>query len=168
MAATIVLAQAYGGEIYTGYAQEVAKNIFYLVSVDDGSVSKASYPIRIPEAGTAYSYEVYIRARCDVAPALKCFNFKVWYDSGAIPAGQTLTVNSTAVTTYEAPTNAPSGKGTRVNFTTKNSEVNSISLTGELSNIGDYSSYLVFQLAVTSAATAAESAVDFIVQYDEI
>ncbi len=167
MSAVIVLAQDYGSS-YAGYSQEVAKNVFYLVTVDDGSVSKTSYPIRIPAAGTAYSYELYLRARCDLAPATKCFNFLVWYLSGTIPSGQGITVNSDAVSEYTAPVNSPSVKGTRVDFTTKNSEVNSIALSGELTGITQYTSYLVFQLSVTSAAEASESEISFIVQYDEV
>jgi hypothetical protein len=167
MSATLVVAQDYGTS-YSGYSLEISKNIFYLVSVDDGSVSKSSYPIRIPESGVAYSFEQYLRVRIDVAPAVQCSNFLVWYDSGSIPAGQTLTVNSDEVASYTAPTDTQSTKGTRVDFTTKDSEVASIALSGTLTDIGDYTSYLVFQLEVLSTATAGSSSIDFIIQYDEV
>ena len=167
MAAVIILAQNYG-ESYSGYQGEIGKNVFYLISVDDATVSRTSYPIRIPAEGTAYSYEIFLRARCDLAPATKCFNFLVWYLSGTIPSGQGITVNSDVVSDYTAPVNSPSAKGTRVDFTTKNSEANSIALSGDLTAVGEYTSYLVFQLSVTSAAEASESEISLVIQYDEV
>jgi hypothetical protein len=167
MAATLVVVQNYG-EVYAGVGSEVAKNIFYLVPVDDGTASATSNPLRLPESGTVYSYEAYLRIRCDVAPDSRCFNFKVWYNSGTIPSGQRLTVNSDAVSTYTSPINAQSSVGTRVNFTTKNSEGNSIALTGELVDVGDYTSFLVFQVEVDHDATLDDPEVDFIVQWDEV
>ena len=165
MAAEIVMAQNYG-DIYGGYSGEVAKNIFYLIDEDSGMLSAASNPLLRPEAGILYSYEVWIRCRCDVAPDNSCTNFIAWYVSG-VPAGVTLTVNSDEVATYVAPENVLSVAGTRVDFTTKNSEGNSIALTGDLINIDDYTSYLVFQLQVTPDTDTGDQAVSWIIQYDE-
>ncbi len=167
MSALVVAVINYGSS-YSGYEQEVSKSIFYLIDEDSGVVSRDSSPIRIPDSGTSYSYEKYIRCRTDIAPATKCFNFLVWYLSGTIPSGQGITINSDVVSEYTAPVNSPSVKGTRVDFTTKNSEVNSIALSGELTGITQYTSYLVFQLLVTSAAEASESEISFVIQYDEV
>ncbi|KKN82813.1 hypothetical protein LCGC14_0306370 [marine sediment metagenome] len=167
MASVIVLSQSYG-EVY-GDPSEVAKNIFYFLNIDSGLLTPATNPIVVPSSGTNYSYEVWLRVRCDVAPAVKVFNFKVWYDSGMVgKPGYTITVNSDAVVTYVAPVDIQSGKGTRIDFTTKDSESNYIYVAGELNNIGDYSNYLVFQLEVDDTATPLEGSVDFILMYDEV
>lgn len=166
MAATIVIAQNYG-ESYGGYSGEVAKNTFYLIDEDSGILSKETNPLRRPDTGTTYSFEIWLRARCDVAPTTQCFNFKVWYDSG-LPSGYTLTANSDEVSSYSAPVDVISTQGTRVDFTTKVSELNSIPLSGTLVNIGDYTSWIVFQLELSPTAVLGDQTVDFILQYDEV
>ena len=166
MSSQIVISQNYGA-VY-GNPAEVSKNIFYFISEDSGLLTPATNPIQVPSVGTNYSYEVWLRARCDVAPAVKVFNFKAWYDSGMPVTGYTIKVNSDDISTYVAPVNTPSAQGTRVDFETKNSEANSIAILGTLVNIGDYSNYLVFQLAVASIATPSEGQMNFILQWDEV
>jgi len=154
------------GQSYGGSAKEVAKNVSYLISADDAAAGKVANPLVIPNSGINYSYEVWIRCRCDLAPFTLVQNFKVWYVSG-VPSGFTLTVNSDIVDTYQAPVNLLSSQGTRVDFTTKNSEGDSIALDGTLIDVGDYTSWLVFQLQVSSTAAPGLGAVDYIIQYDE-
>jgi hypothetical protein len=156
------------GLVYSGASQEIAKTTSYFLELDSATASKNTNRITLPEAGTKYSYEVWIRCRCDLAPTTKFDNFKVWYDSGIPVSGYTITVNSDEVSTYAAPTNLQSSQGTRVDFTTKNSEGSSISLTGELVNISDYTSYLVFQLEIASTADTGDFSIDYIIQYDEM
>jgi hypothetical protein len=85
------------GLVYSGASQEIAKNVSYFLEIDDATASKNSNRISLPVAGTKYSYEVWIRCRCDLAPSTKCDNFKAWYDSGIPVTGYTITVNSDEV-----------------------------------------------------------------------
>ena len=167
MGAIISVVQDYGVS-YSGYASEVAKNVFYLIDVSDGILSRTTNPLRRPEAGSIFSYEVYLRCRLDSPPVTRCYNFKAWYDSGMPAVGQTLKVNSDKVISYVAPVDSESVRGTRVDFTTKNAEGNSIALNGNMTAIGNYSSYLVFQLEIFSTAVLSENSVDMVIQYDEV
>lgn len=166
MASVISIVQNAGSD-YAGASQEVAKNISYFLPIDSTTASKTDNPITLPESGTRYSYEVWIRLRCDLAPNDRVDNIKAWYDSGLPATGQNITVNSDTVNTYQTPINLQSNRGTRVDFDTKASEGDSISLSGTLQNVGDYSSWLVFQLEVLSNAETGEFDVDYIIQYDE-
>lgn len=167
MAAVISVVQN-AGQSYAGYAQEVAKNISYFLPIDSATASKNSYPMTVPESGTRYSFEVWIRCRCDLAPNDRVENFLVWYVSGMPGSGYTLTVNSDVVNAYQAPTNFQSIRGTRVDFTTKNAEGSSIALNGTLQNVGDYTSWIIFQLEIISTAPTGSYNVDYIIQYDEL
>jgi len=155
------------GESYAGYSQEVAKNISYFLPIDSATANKIAYPMQLPSVGTRYSYELYIRCRCDLTPNSQVNNFKVWYVSGLPTPGYTITVNSGIISTYAAPVDLLSTRGTRIDFTTKNSELNSIALDGTLININDYTSWLVFQLEVLATANTGNHDVDYIIQYDE-
>ena len=166
MSAVISIVQN-SGESYAGYSQETAKSIFYFLPIDSSTANKSNYPLQVPDAGTLYSFEAYLRCRCDLAPVTSCDNFKVWYDSGIPVTGYTITVNSDLVSAYEAPIDVLSSRGTRIDFITKNAEGNSIALTGSLVDVGDYTSYLVFQLEVVSTGALGNYNVDFIIQYDE-
>ncbi len=165
MSATIVAVQDYGTD-YPGYS-EVAKNIFNFVPVDDGTAGKSSNPVIIPDAGTNYSYEVWVRARCDVAPAVRCENFKIWYNSG-LSGGFDITVNTDEISAYVQPVNTLSSVGSRVSFDTKSSAGSSIDLVGTLTDIGDYSSWVCFQLQIPAAATSGTYAVLWTLQFDEV
>lgn len=163
MSATISIVQNYG-TAYPG-STEVAKLIFYFLSTSNATASPVSNAIERPAAGTIYSYEVWIRCRCDAAPDNRCENFKFYYLSG-LPATYTLTVNSTDISTYVTSVNTLSTQGTRVDFSAKDSD-NKLSLSGTLQNIADYTSYATFQLNVPSNAVIGSHSVDFKVQYDE-
>jgi hypothetical protein len=166
MAAVISVVQN-AGQSYASYAQEVAKNISYLLPIDSATANKTANPLHLPSDGTLYSYEVYIRCRCDLAPVVFCNNFKAWYDSGLPASNQILTVNNDEVATYEAPVNIQSTRGTRAEFSDYDSDLNAIDLTGELVNVGDYTSWLVFQLEVSSEADTGSFAIEYTIQYDE-
>lgn len=154
------------GSTYAGAEQEIAKNISYFLTIDDAIASKNDYPLAVPIAGVNYSYEVWIRLRCDLAPNSSVENIKAWYDSG-IPAGYTITVNSDIVSAYQQPVNTESTRGTRIDFTTKNAVGNSIALDGTLVNVSDYSSYLLFQLEIADTADTGRFSCDWILEFDE-
>lgn len=167
MAAIISIAQS-SGISYGEAVSEVAKSIFYMLPISSCTANRTDNPMSIPVAGTIYSYEVYLRCRCDLAPNNRCENFIAWYDANMPGTGYKMTVNSDTVSVYAEPINALSSRGTRVDFTTKNAEGASIALAGTLEDVGDYTSYLVFQLEIYSTADTGEFDVDFFLQYDEI
>jgi hypothetical protein len=168
MAATISICEN-NGELYNGEpSSETAKLVFYFIRQDDATISPADSPVIIPAIGTNYSFEVWLRARVDVAPDSQCYNFKAWYDSGIPGDGYKVTVNSDIVSSYVQPVNVESVQGTRIDFTTKNSEIDSLSLDGTLINIGDYTSWLVFQLEIDSDADRGSNELVWYLQYDEI
>ncbi len=166
MSAVISVCQNYGFGS-ASFNGEVAKNISNFLSIDDGLANKSLYPLRIPISGTTYSYEIWIRCRCDSAPSSYCQNFLAWYESG-LNTGFNITVNSSIILEYQQPVNSLSIRGTRVNFSSHNSEATAISLDGILTDIGDYTSWLVFQLEIINTASSGENSVDYIIQYDEV
>lgn len=167
MAAVIAVCQNYGYGS-GGFAGEVAKNVSNLLPIDDGTASKYVYPVRIPLTGTVFSFETWIRCRVDSAPASYCNNFKAWYDTGLPASGFNITVNSDVVSAYAQPVDTESVRGTRVNFDEHDSEETAIDLDGILSDVGDYTSWLVFQLEISSDASIGDYSVDYIIQYDEV
>ena len=166
MAATIVVVQD-AGESYAGYAQEVAKNIFYMIPIASATANRTLNPMPIPAVGTNYSYEVWLRCRCDLAPVVKCYNFNAWYVSGIPVSGYKVTVNSDIVSAYITPVDSLSAIGNRVDFSGRGVG-SEITINGELTNLGDYSSYLVFQLEVSAGAASGDSEVSWIIEYDEV
>ena len=162
MSAIISVVQNCGS--YAG-GEEVAKNIFYFLPVQNCYASKNDNPILIPESGKIYSYEVWIRFRCDYPPNLKCDNFKVWRGS-EIPSGYKITVNNPSISEYSEPVNSPSTKGNRVDFSTID-DTNKITVNGTLVNVGDYTEWLVFQLEVESSSPPLDGSVLVYYQYDE-
>ena len=167
MSAVISVVQN-AGHTYAGAEQEIAKNISNLITIDNASATKTAYPMGVPTVGKNYSFEVWIRCRCDLAPNVKCDNFKVWYDSGMPVSGYNLTVNSDIVNSYVEPMAVESAQGTRIDFTTKTGTDDAIALSGDLEDIGDYTSWVVFQLEVLTTADSGEFEVDYIIEYDEI
>jgi|SRR3989304_6650068 len=165
MSSVISVVQNYGFAS-ASYFGEVAKNISNFLSIDDGLAAKEDYPIQNPISGTEYSYETWIRLRCDYPPNTQCTNILAWYDAG-LPVGANITVNSNIVSTYTQPIDTVSSTGTRVNFNSYNSELSSISLDGILINIGDVSSWLVFQLETTNTQELGDHEVTYIIQFDE-
>lgn len=166
MGAVISIVQNWGFAS-ASYFGEVAKNISNILSIDDGLANKEDNPVRIPISGTNYSFETWIRLRCDLAPDGVVNNIKAWYISGVPSPGYLLTVNNSVVSDYNQPVDTQSVRGTRVDFTEHDSEENAIELDGELSEIGDYSSWLVFQLEITNNAQLDNGHVDYFIQYDE-
>ena len=162
----LTVVQNCGGN-YNGYQNEVGKNLSYFLSIDSCTEGILNNPIRIPEEGKAYSYEVYIRTRLDVAPLVYIRDIKVWYTAGLPSIGQKITVNSDTIADYEMPVNIESSRGSRIDFTTKTSSANAISLDGNLTAIGQYSSWLVFQLELLPTADINIFELDYIIQYDE-
>lgn len=115
---------------------------------DSVAVTTAN-PITIPGAGTAYSYEKWIRWECDVAPDNQCTSFKYWGPNsapgtglviyaGTTDTGATPVVTDSAVATTQQDTNYTSGS--------------ELSIAGTLVNIDDLTDFLVLQLDVGTTA----------------
>ena len=150
-----------------GYsATEVAKSIFYFLPIDSNIEDSIDYPLEVPMAGTIYSYEVWLRFRCDVAPDSYCKNFKIW-TLGSLSSGVDITVNSDDVTTYLAPVNSLSVQGTRKNLLDY-TESNKLSITGELNNIGDTTDWMVLQMSMDSTAEGQAKNLMIFYEYTEI
>jgi len=159
MAATIEVLKTYGD---SGSPTEVVVTQPGLLSTDDNA-SPISSPIIVPTGVDNYSYECWLRFKVGaVAPANQCTNFKIWSSGVAVGTGLTITINTSAVTTYVTPVVTESVVGTRVDFVTKNS-VSKVSVAGTLVNIGDKTDFSVFQLAV--ANTAGPGNVSYTVNY---
>ena len=154
MAATIVVVKTYGAGP-TG--TQAADTTFGLKSVDDHATAPADAPVSIPDTGTNYSYECWMRFKCTVAPSNKCENFKIWSSGFSAGTGLAITVNSDAVTTYATPVVTISEKGTRVDFATKGSGAK-ISVAGLLDAENEVTDFSVFQLEVGSTATPGDIA----------
>lgn len=118
-----------------------------LINADNTTNSLANrnaFPI--PAGGR--SYEKWIKARVDAAPANQITNFRAWSSGSTIPDA-TLYIGATA--SGATPTNATSTvatndiadytSGSRFNWDTASTLV----------NIGDLSRYLVLQLAIDAA-----------------
>lgn len=151
-----------------GYsATNVGKAEFYFLSIDSNVEEPIDYPITIPDAGTVYSYEIWLRFRCDVAPSSYCNNFKIWV-TGALGTGQNITVNTDNIVTYVSPVNSESSQGTRGDLIDYNAG-NKLSVAGTLNDIADKSNFMVMQLEVQSSASNG-SISDWVVnyQYDEV
>lgn len=152
MAATIVVIKTTGA---SGYEVETQKSTIGLKSVDDATTAIADAPVSIPTAGTAYSYESWLRFKCTVAPDNEVTNFKVWDDGVALDTGVDITLNNDAVITYATPVNTVSTKGTRSSLNSHGSG-NKIDVDGTLTGIGDKSDFSVFQLEVINTASPGD------------
>lgn len=152
MAATIVIVKTYGaGPAGT----EAIDTEFGLKSVDDHATAPEDAAVSIPDAGTNYSYECWMRFKCTAVPSNQCDNFKIWSSGAAVADGLVITVNSDAVNTYATPVNTISTKGTRVDFADKDSG-DKISIVGTLEDEDDETDFSVFQLAVDSSAAPGD------------
>lgn len=164
MASTIVCIQ----RAELGYsANDVAKAIFYFLSTDSNTEEPADYPINKPELGTAYSYEVWLAFRCDVAPSSYVNNFKIW-TLESLGTGQNITINSSAVSSYATPSAAESVQGSRADITDYNAG-NKLSIAGTLNNVADLTDFMVFQLEIVSTVTTGVyTGFTILYEYDEV
>lgn len=150
-----------------GYdSSDVAKIEFYFLPIDSNIADSDDYPMDVPVAGTIYSYECWITFRCDVAPSQYCKDFKIWTD-GSLGAGQKITINKTEVDDYLGATNTKSAAGTRDDITNYTSG-NELSVVGELNNVGDMTSWMVFQLELSSNADSGHNTFQIYYEYTEV
>jgi hypothetical protein len=164
MGATIVFTQQAG--TFPGTAQ--TKATFSFLPIDSNTETKENYPNRIPTVGSVYSYELWIQAKCTVAPDTQVFNIKLWAQGAVKPSGIDCTVNSTAISSYITPVNTLSTNGTRASFYDYTSSLLALPIAGTLININDVSNFAVFQLSIASTALPVVFSLPIAFSYDEI
>jgi hypothetical protein len=143
-----------------------------LLSSDLGSGETASdYPIRIPDAGTKYSYErwfrLYVSALND---SVKVKNIRVYSNDSSPITGSTLNYGQTA--SYATPVGGDTSStiATSTIPTSEPSENLYIggSSGGEITSGSSYSDYAVMQLEVPSTTTFEHGSATITVVWDEV
>lgn len=125
-------------------------NLMSIDDYDDTGSTYSSNPITVPDSGTNYSYERWMRVKFNGTFNL-IDNIKVWKSSGTLSDGNlSLFAGSTA--TGVTPTNADSSVATTAMPTTEGGAIN-ITPTNSIDADGEYTDYLVVQLDVPSTVT---------------
>ena len=125
-----------------------------MMRANDSHLLTILNPIQIPVAGTAYSYEKWLRFKCTVAPSNQVTTFKYW-GPNTIPAVGTLLfagTNATGVT----PVVTDSAVATTQQDTNYYDTSNQLAIGGTLVNINDESEFLVLQLDVATTASPGD------------
>jgi hypothetical protein len=155
-------------------------------TTDTHSTNDTSYPIKIPTAGSDYSYWVSTRLNCTVSPVGTINNLR-WYTDGANGFGTGVTcVVAKASTGANAGYRQATGTSgeTGIELTQGNHSgldaapvdafgktvAAPLSLTGTITNptTGEFGDHVVYQVAVDSTAgTGATNAETFSWKYDE-
>lgn len=152
---------------------------------DAHSTGGTSNPIRIPSAGTKYSYWVNTRLSCDVTPAGTINNLR-WYTDGANGFGTGVTAKVATANTYGQATGTPGDTGDQLTVANYGDGVNDLNgapsdafaevsgdplaVDGSISNpsTGDFGDFVVYQLEVgTTAGPGATPTETFTWLYDE-
>ena len=84
-----------------------------------------------------------------------------------MPTGFNITLNSDSITVYVAPVNTISTQGIRANFSDYTSG-SKLSIGGTLTDVGDYSDYMVFQLSTISTGTGGSKSETLYYSFDEL
>lgn len=149
MAATIVIKGCTGTD-----AGNEATITSIMYRANDSTDTDKTNPIVIPDSGTSYSYEKWIRWECTVAPDTQCTNFRFWGPNTA-PATGLLVYAGTTDTGVTPVTTESTVASTRqdTNYTAIGS---SLSVSGTLTTIGHQTDYVVLQLRVADTAAQGD------------
>ena len=140
------------------------------ISADNATNSLANRtanPITIPDAGTNYSFEKWLKLRIIVAPANSISNIKFWTDGG-FATGTGVKYGTTA--TGATPVQTASTKAT-TDASTATSAAKATWDSGSYTTTGLIASFLVLQLNVTTTAAQGNwngSGETFYYSYDEM
>ena len=124
-----------------------------LMSLDNANnsvLTRVQGPIDIPSSGMSYSYESWIKFRCSGAPSNLCDQFKVWGPSSQPGTGVTVYMKSAAA--YETPSIPSSMTGWSRQDENYYSQETALTLSGNLSSVGDSTDYLVLCVQVAPGA----------------
>lgn len=145
------------------------------------TASGSSNPIRIPSAGTAYSFWVTCRLEVTVTPLGTVNNIR-WYTDGSNTFGTGVTCKVQTATAYTQATGTAGNTGDQLNTTNyptlAGAPVNAftyvvgspLSVSGTMSNpsTGDFGDFVVYQLEVDSTAVPGVTGTEtFTWLYDE-
>ena len=163
MAVTLVTSETHGAA--AGTVVDSTTNINLLgTDAASGTVSTGS-PIQIPAAGTAYSYERFIRAKFNGTFAT-VNNVKFYKSAGTLGTGYTIKAASRGANAYTTPVVTASSFATADVPTVVGSALTASS--GDIVSVGGYSQYIVLQAQVTSSATTGSAtAATYTWQWDE-
>jgi hypothetical protein len=151
------------------------------LSADERDVTPSNHPVAVPDVASSpnYSYEMWLRLKCIVAPNSQCTNFKFWGpatqpDSGDTP-GNEMTVMAGTTGTGATPTDS----GSTVAATAQHSNYNGpdpgshlaigvVPADSKIDAVNEYTNYLVLQLKVEDEAQRGDIAqIPFSIEYDE-
>ena len=120
-----------------------------LGSKDDLTSLSTQMSISVPETGTAYSYELWVKPKCSRAPFNNAYNFCIWYRGDNPSTGCKLYGGSSL--SYSAPSSTKSTKATHdmIEYT---SIGDSMPCGGHVNAIGSSFPYIILQIACTSQA----------------
>jgi len=169
--------------VYTGVApgSGSTQTGIRLKSADDDDTSTILYPVRIPDAGTNYSYVVSSKINVSVAPDTSITNMQLYTDGTGFGTGITLNIGDQYPVTYVQATGTPGVTGTKMT-TVYNGVITSVTdlfsytsgspLTLTMiknSGTGDYTNFICIQAYIgTTATKGAKSSKNITLQYDEV
>lgn len=145
----------------------------------EGTASGSSNPIKIPAAGTNYSFWVATRLFASVAPTGSITNIR-WHTDGANNFGTGVGCNVAEATAYTQATGTTGETGNVLNTSNYGASLKAtasaftydvttpLSIAGSVSGTGDFGSFVVYQLTVGTTASPGTTAQEtFTWLYDE-
>ena len=143
-------------------------NLMSVDAYDATGTDYTQYPIAVPETGTAYSYERWVRLKfSDTFNQID--NIKIWLDSWT-KSDPNLELYAGVTDTFSDPVNTQSTVATipSANWTGVTNALD-ITPTGGITTSPGYTKYFVMQLAVPSTVTTPGDVGTMVikVQYDE-
>jgi len=170
-------------QVYTGAptGSAATQTGIRLKSADDDDTSTILYPVRIPDAGTNYSYVVSSKVNVSVAPDTSITNMQLYTDGTGFGTGITVNIGDQYPSTYVQATGTSGSTGTIVT-TVYTGVVTSVTdlfsytsgspLTLTMlanSGTGDYTNFICIQAYVgTTATKGAKPAENITLQHDEV
>ena len=143
------------------------------------TAASSSNPIKIPAAGTNYSYWVVTRLQATVAPTGTINNLR-WHTDGSANFGTGVGCNSNQATAYVQATGTVASTGdilNTTNYATLSATVVDcfsetsgapLAVTGSTTTTGDFGNFVVYQITVGTTASAGATAQEtFTWLYDE-
>lgn len=143
-------------------------NVMAIDAYDDTGTVYAQHPIPVPETGTNYSYERWMRLKFD-GTFNQIDNIKFWMESW-VKSDPNLEINGGVTENFTDPVNTASAVATSPSADwTGVANAMDITPTGGINSAPGYSKYFVMQLVVPSTVTTPGNIGTVVVkvQYDE-
>lgn len=141
-------------------------NLMSTDAYDSTGTTYQSNPIVVPDSGTAYSYERWMKVEF-TGTFNSITNVKAWKSAGTLSDGN-LSINAGETATGVTPTDSASSVATSAIPTTEGTAID-ITPSGGISSDGDKTDFLVAQLVVPSTVTTPGDigTQTLTIQYDE-